>query len=64
MTRCLLRKVMSMINKEEKKIQETSVTQWHPNAPLNPSMGAEQAETDFNANQDRPQIEVPVSRPH
>ena len=52
-----------MVN-EENKIKETSATQWHPNAPLNPSMGAEQTETDFNASQDRPQAEVPVSRPH
>lgn len=47
---------------EEKKIQQTSVSKWHPNAPLNPTMGADQAETDFQALQDRPS-EPPVSTP-
>ena len=53
-----------LMNNEEKKIGETSAAKWHPNAPLNPAIGAEQAETDFNASQDRPQdAETPVSTP-
>jgi hypothetical protein len=47
---------------EEKKIQETSASRWHPNAPLNPTVGGEQTEADYQASQDRP-IETPVSCP-
>jgi hypothetical protein len=47
---------------EEKKIQGTSVSKWHPNAPLNPNIGADQAETDFQCEQDRPH-ETPTSCP-
>ncbi len=51
-----------MMTNEEKKIQETSASRWHPNAPLNPTLGADQNEADYQASQDRP-IETPVSTP-
>jgi hypothetical protein len=51
-----------MMTNEEKKIQETSASRWHPNAPLNPTLGGDQTETDYQASQDRP-IETPASCP-